>query len=53
MCEGMDILKQQRLWDAFKLEVKITAVLHRMFDVEYSLDTMRVMKTSLKLHSDV
>lgn len=53
VCEGTDILKKQGMWEVFKIEVKITAVLHRMFDLKYPLDAMRVMKMRLKLQSDL
>lgn len=42
VCEGMDMLKKQGLWEAVKLEVKVTGILHRMFDEGYPLDVKRV-----------
>lgn len=37
--EGMDMLKKQGSKETFELEVRVTSVLHRMFDSGYPLDT--------------
>lgn len=49
ICEGMDMLEKQGMKKALELEVKITSVLHRMFDEGYSLDTKRVAQEYWKL----
>lgn len=42
--EGMDMLKGQGMQKALRLEVRLTPVLHRMFDDGYPLDAERVKR---------